>query len=178
MRCIGLDISLTSTGLSDGTRTEVIQTSPKELIEERMDRITRGIVSFALADKGADLAVIEWSSYGSHGGEELAALRYMARVRLWRLHIPVAVVAPATLKKYVTGDGRATKPQMVAAVDSRYGQDFSGVKLAHGRYDMADAFGLAATGYDRSGCPLGGRLAAADRSSLDSVTWPDLLSDD
>ena len=175
-----MDISLTSTGMSDGTRTEVIQTSPKERIEERMDRITRGIVSFALADGGADLAVIEWSSYGSHGGEELAALRYMARVRLWRLHIPVAVVAPTTLKAYVTGNGRATKPQMVAAVDDRYMPGFASIKVTHGRDDLADAFGLAAMGYDYVGLPLPSRVAAPDprRESLNSVAWPSLVSDD
>jgi Holliday junction resolvasome RuvABC endonuclease subunit len=175
-----LDLSLCSTGMSDGTRTDVVQTSPKELMEERMDRITRGIVSFALADGGADLAVIEWSSYGSPGssGEELAALRYMAIVRLWRLHIPVAKVSPATLKLYVTGDGRATKPQMVAAVAARYMHDFSVCKVKDGRYDMADAFGLAAMGYDQSGHPLPDRATELDRSALASVKWPTLLSDD
>lgn len=178
MRVVGLDISLTSTGMSDGTRTKVVQTSPKDRIEERMDRITRGIVSFALADGGADLAVIEWSSYGSHGGEELAALRYMALVRLWRLHIPVAKVAPATLKLYVAGHGRASKAQMVAAVDVRYGQRFAEVKTSHGRYDMADAFGLAVMGYAQAGHPVSDAATAPDPISSAKVDWPFLFSYD
>lgn len=178
LRVVGLDISLTSTGMSDGRRTEVVQTSPKDRIEERMDRITRGVVSFVLAYGGADLAVIEWSSYGSHGGEELAALRYMALVRLWRLHVPVARVAPSTLKLYVAGQGRASKAQMVAAVDARYGRRFADVKASHGRDDMADAFGLAVMGYAQAGHPIPDEATAPAPISSAKVDWPFLYADD
>ena len=181
MRAVGLDLSLCSTGLSDGRYTKVVQTSPDTgCLEARLDHIARGVVSFVLADGGADLAVIEGASYGSKGSavEQLAALRLLVRHRLWRLNIPFALVAPSTLKLYVTGDGRATKPQMVAAVAARYAHDFAGVKVKDGRYDMADAFGLAAMGYDQSGHALLDRATTPDRTSLTSVTWTVLYSDD
>ncbi len=179
MRVVGYDVSLTSTGLSDGTRTDVIQTGPDERLEVRLDRLLRGMVSFALADGGCGLAVIEGPSYGSQGQgrEALDALRIMLRHKLWRLHIPYALIPPSTLKKYVTGNGKATKQQVVAAVDERHMTNLVTWKVREGRYDRADAFGLAAMGLDHVGQPLVG-ATQPHRPSLLSVTWPELLSDD
>lgn len=192
LRVIGLDLSLTSAGLSDGVTHRVIQTSPDERLEARLDRLVRGVVSFALASPsacawwpfgaGADLAVIEGASYGSKGSgvEQLSALRLMVRHRLWRLGIPFALVAPSTLKAATTGNGRASKPMMVAAVDERHGTALAAVKVKDGRYDMADALGLAAMGYSHVGQPLPVHFPAppVGQSSVDVVVWPDLVSDD
>lgn len=186
MRVVGLDLSLTSTGLSDGRSTFVIQTKPSEVLEARLGRLVQGAMDFVLwSPEGrhqrlADLVVIEGASYGSKGSgvEQLSALRLMVRHRLWKRGVPFALISPSTLKTYTTGNGRASKPEMVAAVDARHGTDFAAVKLAHGRYDMADALGLAAMGYDHVGRPLTVDPAGPNRSSLDSVTWPGLLSDD
>lgn len=179
MRVVGYDVSLTSTGLSDGTRTDVIQTSPDERLEVRLDRLLRGMVSFALADGGADLAVIEGPSYGSQGQgrEALDALRIMLRHKLWRLHIPYALIPPSTLKKYTTGNGRATKQQMVAAVDERHATGLVAYRVgADGRYDRADAFALAAMGYDHVSQHLPYHMPAPPphRPSLLGIDWPDL----
>lgn len=194
LRVVGLDLSLTSTGVSDGDTHRVIQTSPHEQLEARLDRLVRGVVSFALAAPSessrwpmaatADLAVIEGASYGSKGSgvEQLAALRLMVRHRLWRLGIPFALVAPSTLKLYVTGHGRASKPEMVKALDDRHGTALRTVKVKDGRYDMADAMALAAMGCDHVGQPLpelpDPHRPHPYRASLETVTWPDLVSDD
>jgi Holliday junction resolvasome RuvABC endonuclease subunit len=184
MRVVGLDLSLTSTGMSDGRTTDVVQTSPDEVLEARLDRIVRGVMSFVLSNLHrpvADLAVIEGASYGSKGSgvEQLSALRLMVRHRLWRMGVPFALVAPATLKAYTTGNGRASKQDMVAAVAARYEHDFSVCKVKDGRYDMADAFALAAMGHDHAGQPLHRSPGASwpGRQSLDVVKWPDLYGD-
>lgn len=192
-RVIGLDLSLTSTGMSDGQSHHAVQTAPGEPLEARLDRLVRGVVSFALSPtqwtddfpegRAADLAVIEGSSYGSRGPghEELAALRIMVRHRLWRMGIPYAMVPPPTLKRYTTGDGSATKQQLVAAVDERHGAKLADVSVKDGRYDRADALGLAAMGYDHAGHPLkpaGPASVPPCRDSLDAVVWPSLLSED
>lgn len=176
MRVVGYDLSVTSTGLSDGYRTDVIQTGPDEPMEARFDRLLRGCVSFALTGGGTGLAVIEGPSYGSQGQgrEVLDALRIALRHRLWRLDIPYAMVPPTTLKLWTSGNGRATKPEMVAAVADRFGHDLTGIKVKDGRYDLADATALAAMGLARVGRPMG---EAANPASLDVVNWPDLLSD-
>jgi Holliday junction resolvasome RuvABC endonuclease subunit len=191
---IGLDISLTSTGVSDGQSAHVIQTGTDQPLEERMDRIIRGIVAFALSPTqwtddfpqgtGADLAVIEAGAFSrgaqSQAAEILSALRFMARHRLWRLGIPFAMVAPSTLKLYTTGHGSASKMDMVAAVDERHMTGLATIKVKDGRYDRADAFALAAMGYDRVGHRLPQHIPAPPphRESLDAVVWPELLSDD
>jgi Holliday junction resolvasome RuvABC endonuclease subunit len=191
---IGLDLSLTSTGVSDGQSRHAIQTSPDERLEARLDRVVRGVVAFALSPTQwtdeqpqgthADLAVIEAGAFSrgaqSEAAEILSALRFMVRHRLWRLNIPYAMVAPSTLKLYTTGDGKATKQQMVAAVDERHRAHLATVKVKDGRYDMADSLALAAMGYDRLNWPLPQHFPAhpPHRASLDAVRWPSLVSDD
>lgn len=201
LRVIGLDLSLTSTGLSDGQSVHVIQTYPGEPLEARLDRLVRGVVSFALSPTQwtdrhpqgmlADLAVIEAGAFsrGAQSGaaEILSALRIMVRHRLWRLDVPFAMVAPTTLKLYAAGSGKATKREMAAALYGRHGLDLQPVKVKDGRYDMADAFALAAMGRDRVGQPIGwigsvpqqahGGILPVTRSSLDAVVWPDLVND-
>lgn len=194
-RVIGLDLSLTSTGLSDGQSAHAIQTAAGEPLEARLDRLVRGVVSFALSPTQwtdaqpqgtvADLAVIEapaWSKASGVGHEELSALRVMVRHRLWRLDIPYALVPPTTLKLYTTGFGRATKHEMTASLYGRHGLDLQRVMVKDGRYDQADAYALAAMGYDHLGQPLPSQgpphAVPVNQASLDAVRWPSMLSDD
>lgn len=194
-RIIGADLSLTSSGLSDGQSAHVIQTAPGEPLESRLDRQVRGVVSFALSPtqwtddfpqgRAADLAVIEAGAFSrgsqSEAAEILSALRLMVRHRLWRMGIPYVMIAPTTLKKYTTGHGTATKHQMLFAVDERHGTGFSNVKVKDGRYDLVDAYALAAMGYDHVGHPLAATWSTSAepcRDSLNAVRWPSLLSDE
>ncbi len=198
LRVVGLDLSLTSTGLSDGQSVHAISTSSQDCLEKRLNHLLREVHSFVLSPtqwtdampygRCADLVVIEGSSYGSRGPghEELAALRIMVRHRLWCLGVPYAVVPPKTLKRYTAGSGTATKRHIVAALYGRHGLDLHRVKVKDGRYDQADAFALAAMGYHHVSQPVGwiggGQPVPyplpVSESSLDAVTWPSLLSDD
>lgn len=182
LRVIGLDLSLTSTGVSDGTRHFAFHTASRTVLEERLSHLQTGIVRFAMGTpygaSRADLAVIEASSFGSSGPghDELAGLRVLTRYRLYRLGIPYVLVPPATLKKYTTGRGNATKDQMVAAMDALYGHGMASIVKAHGRYDQTDAFALAAMGYDAMGQPLPLAPGVTERPDRPPVImdWPDL----
>lgn len=178
-RVVGLDLSLTSTGMSDGTTHHVFGTRPTDgSVESRLAAVVDSVYRFTRLDGGDPcLVVIEdeaWSRSSQPGHAELSALRLMVRVELWRRGVPFALVAPSTLKKYTSGNGRASKPEMVAAVAERYGVDFGQIKVSHGRYDLADACALAAMGQAR----MGADVPAAFPASLDAVQWPSLLSDD
>lgn len=190
LRVVGLDMSLTSTGVSDGQSLHAFQTGPEDPIEHRLDHLVWKCSQFVMAptlaeewfpeDKAADLVVIEGPAYSRNsqtGHEELAALRYMMRVRLTHLKIPFAIVSPSALKSYTAGNGRATKQQMLAAMTVRHGLDLGHVKVKDGRYDMADGYALAAMGYDRVGQPIPSQGAPAPRKPLLSVDWPQLYSD-
>lgn len=183
VRVVGLDVSLTSTGMSDGIASRVVQTSPEDgSVERRMARIASAAESFV---KGigvpgaavADLVVIESGAFSrgaqAAGAEQLAALRFMIRVGLTLDDLRFAMVTPTGLKAYVSGHGVATKGRMVEAVREAYGVDFGQVMVKDGRYDLADAFGLAAMGYDHLGQPLPRSGPPAPRKSLLAVKWPE-----
>lgn len=185
-RVVGLDLSITSTGMSDGSHHWVTQTPPDHPIERRIDRIVDRVGQFvhgSLLSRGpfpahlADLVVIESGAFSrgsqSEGAEWLAALRYAVRVKLWQMNVPFAMVTPTALKSYTTGYGQATKPKMVEAVRDRHGIDLSGVKVKDGRYDLADAVALAAMGYRWLNDPLPTTGPPAPMKPLLSVKWPD-----
>lgn len=190
LRVVGLDMSLTSTGVSDGQSLHAFQTGPEDPIEHRLDHLAWNVCRFVVAptmsgewfaeDKAADLVVMEGPAYSRNmqtGHEELAALRYIVRVQLAKLKVPFAIVSPSALKSYTAGHGRATKQQMLAALGVRHGLDLGHVKVKDGRYDMADGYALAAMGYDRVGQPIPSQGAPAPRKPLLSVNWPQLHSD-
>lgn len=179
-RVVGMDLSITSAGMSDGREQQVTQTAPDRCLEHRLDRIVTRARRFAMgtADwpKEADLVVIEAGAFSrgaqSAAAEQLSALRLMVRHAMWQLDIPFAMVSPTTLKLYTAGYGKATKQQMVQAVATRHLLDLSGVMVKDGRYDMADAFALAAMGYAWANKPLTTMGPPPPRASLMSVPWP------
>lgn len=185
LRVVGLDLSLTSTGVSDGQSVHAFQTSATELTEDRMNRLANQCIGFVLSPaqwtdgqplgKRADLVIIEGAAFGAKGDavDQLAGLRWIVRTRLRRLGVPFAVVSPTGLKAYTTGNGRATKAEMVRAVGERHGLDLSRVKLKDGRSDMADAYALAAMGYAYIRQPLPTTGPPAPLASLLAVKWPD-----
>lgn len=144
-RVLGLDISLTSTGISDGVTADAIQAGPLRG-EERMNVMLSRIR--AHTRWAMQLAVIEGPSFSSlgPGHDELAGLRWVVRRELHNLGFQLAIVPPAALKKYTTGNGRASKEEMATAVGERYGASFAHVKVGRGRHDMVDAYALAKMG--------------------------------
>jgi hypothetical protein len=162
---VGLDLSLTATGLANTTGTQRIRCGD-----------LRGCARFswiasAVFDDGttqaADLVVIEGPSYGSMSGaghHEAAGLWWHITYRLEALEVPYAVVPPSTLKKFAAGRGNATKPDMRMALFQRAGLDL--------RDDnQVDAWWLRAAGLQALGHPLV-ELPTAQREALDKVAWP------
>lgn len=186
LRVVGLDLSLTSTGMSDGQSVHAVKTNPKGLLEARMDAILCEALTFIYSPtqwtddhpegKRAGLVVIEGAAFGARGNavDQLAGLRMIVRHRLYRMDIPFAVVPPSTLKMYTTDYGGASKAQMVSALADRHGLDLSLHKVSQGKYDMADAYALAAMGYARIGQPLETFGQPGPIRSLQAVKWPDL----
>ena len=81
---------------------------------------------------------IEGPSYASQGAYvlQMGALHFMIRIMLKRKGVPFKVVAPGTLKKFVTGDGRSKKDVMLKEVYKRWNVDYNDDNLA-------DAYSLA-----------------------------------
>jgi len=81
---------------------------------------------------------IEGPSYASQGAYilQMGALHFMIRIMLKKKGVDFKIVAPGTLKKFVTGDGRAKKDLMLLKVFKKWGVEFDNDNLA-------DAYSLA-----------------------------------
>ena len=86
------------------------------------------------------LVVIEGYAMGSKFiRSEQIELAAQARYVCWGLKVPVLEVTPSTLKKFVTGGGRATKDQVMMHVLKRW-------HFESATNNIADAYGLARIG--------------------------------
>lgn len=181
-RVVGLDLSLTSTGVA-GTDWAYAYRPGRRRSHERLDWL---VAAVALSVKdGADLVVVEGAAYaqgGQAGHHELAGLWWLVTQYLWRHRIPYAVVTPHGRTIYATGRAnpaqdwprkdrsRVAKGMVRAVAVERYGIDCEGP----GRYDQADATILAAMGLDWLGYPTV-PVPDTHRRALEAVRWPDLI---
>ena len=148
---IGLDISLTCTGwcylAEDDYTTGTIKTTPKDgIIQERVKIILKSLQSVLNTVKKCqeiDLIAIEGYSFGvgknASRAFDLAEVSGAVKLYLYKMGIPYVLIPPNTLKKFLTGSGRAKKNEMLKAAYKRFDVD---VKTD----DEADAFGLAMMG--------------------------------
>lgn len=163
---IGLDLSLTSTGIAGEGWTDHIRTRLRG--DERLAQLRHETATFI---RHADLVVLEGPSYG-HGAmaghEDLAGLRALVRLYCHGHGIPYAVIPPSSLKLYVTGRGNSGKGEVRTAIAERYGIHTEGPA----RYDEADAYALVAAAHDWLGHPLA-PVPDRQRAALDGCQWPD-----
>lgn len=148
---MGLDLSLTGTGvviLEDGKiiKQRLIKSKPipdGKPIDE-VKRILQIVDEILLSTKSntIDVAVIEGLAFMVRNATalvQLSALNYMTRAMLMSNNIPFIIVAPTSLKKFITGNGAAKKDVMLMETFKRYG-----VTILDD--NECDAYGLAQVG--------------------------------
>ncbi|MFC5202802.1 hypothetical protein [Streptomyces kaempferi] len=176
----GLDLSLTSTGISNGLTAEAL--IPKNLDGHPRLEFHRRNVHERIPDD-TSLVVMEGPamSLGYRPGvEEMTYLRGLVKHDLWRRRIPLAVCYPQHRIIYATGaanpakDYPANKRKTIAkgmvrdTVIARYGVPCEG----RGSYDQADSVILAAIGLHWLGYPLA-VVPDSHRRALTAVAWPE-----
>lgn len=177
-RIIGLDLSLTSTGLACTCGIHRIKSHPRLEITRfsRLRIITLGVMHHVLGTseicgrgQRADLIVVEDLALSRSTGQHLtrAGLWHLVMNEIDNEGIPYAIVSPTSLKKYVTGRGNAGKDEVLAAAIRRWPD-----APIHGN-DEADAYALQAMGLDHLGHPPA-PVPKTHRQALAKVTWPDL----
>lgn len=159
-RVVGLDVSMSSTGIAWSHRGETTRITtkknknlPHDGIHERLETLT---IECQRAAAGCDLAVIETANYGapargqSSTYHQLAGFWWHAAQAVWRAGIPYARVAPSSLKLYATGNGGSAtdKKAMLAAARAAF------PRIPVANHDAADALWLAALGSEALGRPL------------------------
>lgn len=149
---VGIDLSLASTGLAvavDGRLVGMknVKTSGKKgdtypdhmpRILEVVDRVNTWLADAAAIHGPLNRAVIEAPSYGSKFGNahERAGVWWRVYEHLWSAEVPITVMAPASRAKYITGNGKADKKEVLLAARERWGEEIP-------NHDIADAVGMA-----------------------------------
>jgi Holliday junction resolvasome RuvABC endonuclease subunit len=167
---IGLDLSLTSTGIAIGDATWVIEgkslRSVRRLVYIR-DRILDAISNHD--DYTAPMiAIIEGYSFSSRNSQAhaLGELGGVVRVALHEISVPVIEVPPTCRAKFATGRGNASKSEVVSAISARTGIVWDGP----GAEDRCDAWILqemafANMGHARHSWP------ASHLAAIDKIDW-------
>lgn len=107
---IGIDPSLSATGIATPHETYTIPTKAGD--RDRLAVIYTAIRVAATPIDPVDLAVIEDLPTHAHGAGLTGMAQGVVRLALIESEVPFAVVTAASLKKFATGRGNATKADM------------------------------------------------------------------
>ena len=122
---MGLDLSLTSTGVSIGGLTTSIKS--KNRGPERLVEIRDEIINLA-KDGGVNVVAIEGYSYASRHSQahSIGELGGVVRVAMRELGIPMVVIPPTCRAKFATGKGNSGKSEVMSAISAKTGIIWSG----------------------------------------------------
>jgi len=145
MKTVGIDLSLIGTGivvLDDNVMEEKILIRSKKIGDKPKHELTRlmaivGDVAAVIERHKPDVIAIEGLAFAirkTTSFAQLSALHYMVRAMFPEM--PTIIVAPTTLKKFVTGKGNAPKDFMLMGVYKRWGITFFDDNLCDG-YSLA-----------------------------------------
>lgn len=172
MDVLGVDQSLTMTGLArivDGVaETDRVGTSPALGLGGTRDRI-RYIVGRTLKFAPDEcLTVIEAPISPSHNAGAVLERAWLFGLLVDQLLLrgPVVQVWPSTRAMYATENGKAKKPEVLAAMRAQ----FPFVVIADD--NAADALALACMGARYFGSPVDGPISKKRQQAMTSTVWP------
>ncbi len=101
-----------------------------------------------------DIIAIEGLAFGMKGNvtRDLGGLQFVIVAHLQEVKkYNVKIMAPLTVKKYATGNGRAKKEEMIKSLPNHALNNFIklGVKKTTGLADLADAYWIATSAYSK-----------------------------
>ncbi len=141
---IGIDLSLTGTGVvylnKDKDERKLIKSSPPKIktptteLERLM--VIRNKITITKEAKLVAIEGIAFMSRNSTSTSQLSAINYMVREKLYNLGVPFVIVAPTSLKKFVTGKGNAGKDIVMLEAYKRWNVSITD-------NNICDAYGLA-----------------------------------
>lgn len=143
-KVVGLDLSLNSTGLcvmeENSVFTKTITPDKNQTMDNRVNDILKEILCHVDKDTHVFIEDYAYASFpGSSSVTILAEINGVIKHALWSKFIPYYKVPPTTLKKFLTGSGKAKKEDMKLKGYIKYGREFK-------TSDEVDAFVLAEIG--------------------------------
>ena len=170
MNILGIDLSLTSTGISVNGETGTITTQAKGA--ERLSIISLAILD-AVIDNSIEIVAIEGYSFASRNSQafSIGELGGVVRTRLWERNIPFVDIPPTCRAKFATGRGNAAKTEVMSSISAKTGIIFAG----KGADDMCDAWILEEMCKTVIGVSEY-EWSATQLSALDKIDWEPLVS--
>jgi crossover junction endodeoxyribonuclease RuvC len=161
---VALDLSLTATGFActDG-RSGVL--NPPKGFDRGMPRLQWIMNQVWKITEGADLVVIEGYAFDRpNQAHQIGELGGIIRFTLWEAEVPrpYIEIAPSSMKKFATGKGNASKPEVLVEAVRKLG--YRGAST-----DEADALWLlemARAHYEKR------TLTVKQVEALDKIDWP------
>ena len=139
---VGIDPSINATGL-------IVIDSNSNIIEQKLfsvksEKFEEGLLKYeqeiGFIPKIINLqsVYLEGPAYQATGQVilQMGALHFMTRLFLFKNRVNYKIIAPGTLKKFVTGTGRSKKDLMLLKVYKKWGVEFDD-------HNLCDAYGLA-----------------------------------
>lgn len=167
MTPVGIDLSLTSTGISCGEMLKTVTSSYRSV--QRLQDVRNKIMT-DLSSVDNPIVCIEGYSFNSRNSQahSIGELGGVIRLALYELNIPYVEIPPTTRAKFATGRGNAGKTEVMSSVSARTGLVFTG----KGADDMCDAWILEEIGRTRYSEP---RIVwpAESMKALDKIEWID-----
>ena len=176
MRIIGIDQSLTATGLVGPEASDVVVIRSRLDGPQRLIEIRDRVVDVCLAP---DTAVIMEGFAYSKGARahDAGGLGWILRVALFEAGVPYLIVSTNQIKKYATGIGNAPKPHVVSAVTHRTGKIWTSTDAVDGYVAWCIGRDLAGLNHPMGVLPKAHRAAIKDLAWPNAVGWgPDLLA--
>ena len=153
MRILGIDQSYTSTGIvvlegDDVVYAQRYVTDDKRDKPDRALEIAKNILD-VIQEHYPAIVALEGLSFGMRGDatRDLAGLQFVIVCMLREHDRDSIIVAPNTVKKVATGNGRADKTEMYDSLPDNVKTLFDdmGLLKTTGRYDLTDAYWIAKT---------------------------------
>jgi crossover junction endodeoxyribonuclease RuvC len=137
MQLVGLDLSLTSSGVSINGSTRTVSSKKKGV--ERLSDLRHQFTQIC-QESQVTHAVIEGYSFGSRNSQahSIGELGGVVRVLLFDMGIPFVEVPPTSRAKFATGRGNASKGEVISSISAKTGRIFAGA----GGNDECDAWVL------------------------------------
>jgi hypothetical protein len=152
MTITAFDLSLTATGYAQsidsaiefGTIISKLKGMPR-LEDIRSKCLAKAYPAKKNSKDKSDLVIFEDLAFAAHDrNHERAGLATLIRHSLWKEKIPYVLAAPTSLKKFISGSGKAEKSLMMLEVYKRF-------NLTPKNDNEADAIGLLYLGLMLSG---------------------------
>lgn len=169
---VGLDLSLTGTGLAIGDRLVTIKSEPNgKTLTDRRARLMRIVA--AIEDNLADpipapprLVVIEAPAFSRTTGHhhDRSGLWWLVVEGFYAAGVPVVEVTPTALKRFATGKGVASKSDMRMALFKRAGLDVADD-------NQVDAAWLRQIGLHLTGQQAALPLPQTHLAALTKINW-------